>query len=58
MCSGVTGGTADVLNSIKGEFERFGEEINSWEITQGIKDTINKAQCGISEKYVTFNLAC
>ena len=50
MCSQETGGIADVFDSIKGEFERFGNEVNSWEITQGIKDTINKAQCGISEK--------
>merc|ERR1712117_730802 len=48
-CSEETGGIADVFGKIKEKFEEFGDEVNSWEITQDIRNAANRAQCGLTE---------
>ena len=50
MCSGETGGSAVLFGQIKEQFDKFGEEVNSWEITQDIRGLGDRAQCGLSEK--------
>ena len=40
-----------ILDEIKEHIAKFGDEVNSWNITKDVKRLVNRAQCGISKKY-------